>query len=456
MQWHFYINIFLTLLSSILLLFVCIYLFKINRIFLWRKYLKKELQNLKQFSTNSSLATKDSVKIIENKCYQVLESLAPQISDLQTLPNYIRSIAACYDKKSKHPEFQITVAHLLISLEKSLDRFDLILKQPGVKRLKSVNIRQINQVRQSYIKLSRYRLFKWYMQNKKKIQQLLAFRIIFFPDPFTWVIYFSNRLSIVTLSKYLMVDLYLFFGKLAIEAYSKQDIDLSEDNLEESYIDIEEFDRLQNIGDASVDPRILMLRRKLLGTSLKVTSMPTFSKLKSSVNDAAFIISKKYFPQSNAPLEEAEIGSLLDMLRSWITFVENGKQSFLLKHVYKIRVDTLLRAKQLSDIIVPYPVRNVVSKTYKTYNWLKWPVNIYRLTRGASPWKIAADIGIATTRRAAFSYIYSKAFDKACNELEKVYAKSSKPAKKRVFVKTFNHKYFKLFHNFLINCFGKF
>ena len=34
-----------------------------------------------------------------------------------------------------------------------------------------------------------------------------------------WLVFLSNKLTLLILIKYLMVDLYLFFGKLAVDAY---------------------------------------------------------------------------------------------------------------------------------------------------------------------------------------------------------------------------------------------
>ena len=125
-----------------------------------------------------------------------------------------------------------------------------------------------------------------------------------------------------------------------------------------------------------------------------------------------------------ATVEEAAIGPLLERCLIWIDKMRKGEEHFLTNHFYKIRLKTFLQAKSLSDFLMPGPVRILVERSMKTYGLLKWPLQVYRWVKKRSPWVIAVDVGWFAVKRAGFVYVFGKAFDKACVELEIVYRHS--------------------------------
>jgi hypothetical protein len=182
--------------------------------------------------------------------------------------------------------------------------------------------------------------------------------------------------------------------------------------------------KLEDKEEPHMDPQIKEIRNRFVGFPSMMTSNPTFIEWKNAVHEAAGYISKKYFPESDSPLEEAALGPLLENARSWIATFGKGKEFPVLRRFYKTRLDTLYRVKSLSDIILPKPLRIFADKALKTYAWLKWPMKVYRSAKKGSPWKIAIEVGWTVSKKASLVYIYGKTFDKACKELERVYYQS--------------------------------
>lgn len=417
---------FWSFLAFILLLCTLIILIKARGIFSWKKSLKKELNNLQQKATEATGPAKNAIYIIVNRCKEILSSFSPDVRQLQYFPQFIQSIAACYHPQSDHPELQITISALLKSCDKSLSRFDQIFQRRGFKRLRSVNIRRIENARQWYLRLSASQVYKWYFRHYNKIRGIAQFRLFLFYDPFMWLAYLSNRLTLLLLVKYLMVDLYLYFGKLASAAFAVGEEDDQEaieaqEDLEKT---LEELESLEDMQHRQSDPAIQKIRNRLMGFTAILTSNPTFSDWKNAVYNAAMVISIKYFPESDTPLQEAALGPLLERSRSWIVTLSKGEDYLVARRLYQVRLDTLYRAKNFSDLILPNALKIILQKTYVTYGWIRWPLRVYRWAKKRSPWMIALDLGWFAAKKASIAYIVGNTFDRACEELEIVYHQS--------------------------------
>lgn len=420
-----YFKIFWAALSLLILGTTFIILWRVRGIFSWRRSLKAEIEALKKSIDNTKSPRKEGIQIVENRCREIFHSYSPEIGGIKDISQYVIAIAACYHPQSDRPELQITIGHCLQSLEKSLGRFDRILQRRGFKKLQSINIRNIKSAHRWYQRISKSFFYQWYVRYQKMIQRLSKLRLFLLPDPFIWLSYLSYHLTLLVFIKYLMVDLYLFFGKLAVAAYDNErtsfQIEGGEEELEKT---LAELVSLEDKEESHMDPQIEEIRNRLVGFPSMMTSNPTFIEWKNAVHEAAGCISEKYFPQSDSPLEEAAMGPLLESTRSWIATFGKGKEFPVLKRFYQMRVDTLYRAKNLSGIILPKPLRIFADKALKTYSWLKWPMKVYRSAKRGSPWKIALEVGWTVSKKASLAYIYGKTFDKACEELDRVYCQS--------------------------------
>jgi len=431
MEWWYFLRTLWVILALIILSAAFLIIWRVKGIFSWKRSLRGELKELKSFAEQSDLPIQKGVKIIKDICEEVFQSFSPDIEELRELPRYIRSIASCFYPDSDCPELQIGIGSFLQSLEKSLNQFDLILRRPGFKKLKSVNIRKIRDIRRWYLRLSGSVLYRWVSVHKRMIQRVVRFRIFLFLDPFSWLIYLSRHLTTLVLIKYLMADLYIFIGRLAIEAYSDADTSIQnqgEKDLEET---LEELDSLENGDEAKGDPQIQEVRNQLVGFSSMAISNPNVKKWRSAVHKAAEIISTKYFPDSDFPLEEAALGPLLESARTWAGKVSKGREHPLIRRLYRARLETIYRAKNLSDNFIPKSLQNIIKKSYKTYGWLKWPLKVFRMAKKVTPWKISLEIGWEVSKKASLAYIHGKTFDMACEELDRVYRLSRSVSKQR-------------------------
>ncbi len=425
MEWLDFFKTLWAILTFIILTVALVAAWRVRGIFSWQKSLKAELAALKIAAGQDRGPIKSGAQIIEDTCTNVFQSLSPEIGELRDLPIYIKSIAACFHPDSDCPELQISVNAFLMSLEKSLTQFDRILKRPGFRRLKTVNLHKIGQLHQRYRRLSEFSLFRWILAHRKMIRRISRVRLFLFLDPVVWLVYFSNQLTTLVFFKYLMVDIYLFIGKLSLEAYSEAEISIPDEGEKELRETLEELYALGNDGGPKFDSQIQEIRNQLVGFPSILISNPTFAKWQAAVHDAALIIAKNHFPDSGYPIEEAALGPLLESVRTWAGKVSQGTQRLLTRRLFNLRLETIYKAKNLSESAIPKAMQGFIKKLYKTYGWLKGPLKVYRLVRKATPWKISLEVGWAVSKKAGLAYIHGRAFDTACEELEQVYRRSS-------------------------------
>ena len=414
------------LLCVMLLIFI-----RARGVFSWRKALKTELDQIKKSSETISGPAFEAHEVIEKKCNSILSSNTPEIGDLKYLYEYIQSIASCFYPKSDHPELQVSVGALLGGINVSLERFDRILKRPVFKRLNTVNIRQVNQAREWYAWIGNKKLFQLISNHQKKIQRIAYIRFLIFLEPMTWAAFLSSKLTTLLLVKYLLVDLYLFFGILTLTAFEYHEAAPSSDWLEQKDTEelekiLEELNSMDNGVDSDMDPRIRKIRSGLVGMTSVLKTNPGFFDWKEAVMHSADIIARKYFPDSEKPLEEASLGPLLERSLIWIDTFRKGEDYFLARRFYKVHLSTIYQAKNISDFLLPVPIRNFIEKTAKVYGLLKWPLSVYRWIKKRSPWIVALNVGWLVAKKAGFAHFYGKAFDKACMELEVIYCESKK------------------------------
>ena len=167
-----------------------------------------------------------------------------------------------------------------------------------------------------------------------------------------------------------------------------------------------------------------------MGFSTIILSNPTWQDWKSAVRKAAEVLSRRHFPDSDRPLEEAAIGPLIYRTRSLLSTLGKGNKVVVVRYVYKMRLETLLQAKDVGDLVLTPAVRGIVRTSVAAYGWLKWPLKIYRRIKRFSLPGIAADMGWIVGKKAALALIYGRTFDQTCRELDWVY-RASKPTKSK-------------------------
>jgi len=392
----------------------------------WNRSLQKELKSLTKEAESDSLNRRNGIRVIQDRCDEILYSLSPSLGDLDQLRDYVRSIAACFFPDARHPEFQVSLGYLMQCLNDSLVRFDRILQRPELNRLKSMNIKTIRNLYRWSTGVMHHPSVKWYAEHRILIRKISRIRFVFFIDPFSWIFLLSRKVVFLLLIRMLVLDITVYVGKVALNAYDQDQYKSEEEDvgiLEET---LEDLSHVQMPSAMETDPVLLDIRRELVGFSTVMLSNPTWEKWKEAVRKAADHIARKFFPDSEAPVEEAAIGPLLYRTRSWLETLGKGETIVIVRYAYRTRLETLFQAKDVSDLVLTPTVRRTIRTALGTYGWLKWPLLIYRRAKRFSLPRVAVDLGWFVGKKTILVLIHGRTFDQVCRELDWVYRISSR------------------------------
>ncbi len=422
-QWHPILSIIWAGSALVFLVLTIILAVRLRKILSWKKALVRDLDALRTAEAGAAPEQVRAVQVIRERCDRVMRSSSPVLTDLRDLPEYVVAIAECFHPDAERPELQITVGRLLNSLRQSLDRFDDILRRPGLKRLNRLTIRHIRGARDWYAHAMASPFYRWVFRHWENIMDASALRLFIMPDPAGWLAYLSRRLTVLTLVRYLLTDIYIFAGRLALAAYGgEQDNGASAaDEGEVMEHILADLDQTQDDEAADMDPVLLELRRRIIRTASLRSVGHAVGEWKASVREAAGLIAGRHFPEAPSPVESAAVGPLLARSRVWLTTLARGENHRLARRLYDIRLITLYKTKDMSDLLMNRGVGKVIIRTYKTYGWLKWPLKAFRWIKKMSPWRVALDVGWEVSKRASAAYLCATTFETACRELDAVY-----------------------------------
>ncbi|MDJ0780909.1 MAG: hypothetical protein QNJ22_03015 [Desulfosarcinaceae bacterium] len=403
-----------------------IVMWRAQGIIVWNRSLQKELKSLAKEANTVSLNRRNGIQVIQDRCDEILSSLSPSLGDLDQLRDYVRAIAACFSPDAKRPELQVTLGYLIKCLNDSLVRFDLILQRPALNRMKSLNIRTIRNLYRWSNGVMQHPTMKWYADHRILIRRISRLRFVLLIDPFSWILLLSRKVVALLLIRSLVLDITVYLGKVALNAYD-QNHGRSEDAdvgvLEET---LEDLSHVQMPPAMATDPVLLEIRQELVGFSTVMLSNLTWEKWKKAVLKAADHIARKYFPESDTPMEEAAIGPLLYRTRSWLDTLGKGETIAIVRYAYRTRIETLFQAKDVSNLILTPRVRTLMRTALGTYGWLKWPLFIYRHAKRFSLPRMAIDLGWFAGKKTILVLIHGRTFDHVCRELDWVYKISSR------------------------------
>jgi hypothetical protein len=391
----------------------------------WKRSLSDELKGLDKEAEAAGERKEQALKVVRERCQRVWHATSPELKELADISVYVHSIAACYHPGLEKPELRITIGRFLKSAHDSVDRLELILRRPGFQRLRGVRIRHIRHSYEWYDRVSQYWIVRWVSRYRKLVTRIFQLRLVILPDPFSWLAYLSNRLTMLTLTRCLLVDVYLFVGRLAIQAYNEEGKDEPiPSELGELEKALEDLDSLEPSGPDVTDTQILEIRNRLVGFPSMLISSPGLEDWKKAVGHAASLIAGKYFPDAERPLEEAALGPLLTRSQIWIKSVCKTEKIPVVKRFHRIQIQSLYRVKSFTDMWLPKQVRIFAKKTWDMYRWMKWPLMVYRGVKRSSSVGIAMDVGWVVSKRAFTNFICRYTFDMACQELEMIYSQS--------------------------------
>jgi hypothetical protein len=402
-----------------------LFVWRLRGVLGWKRSLRKELRDLNKEIEAAGETQQHALKVVLERCQRAWRATFPELRELADLSAYIRSIATCYHPGVEKPELRITTGRFLKSAQESVHRLELILHRPGFQRLRRVRIRHIRQSYEWYNRVNQYWIVQCLSPYWKVIQRLFQLRLVILPDPFSWLAYFSNRLIMMTLTRCLLMDVYLFVGKLAIQAYDEEDkeeaIPTEMDELEKA---LEDLGSLKLSEPDIPYPQIQEIRNRLVGFTAMLISAPGLEDWKKAVGQTAKVIAKKYFPDAERPLEEAAIGPLLTRSQIWIKSVCETEKIPVVKRLHRIQIESLYSVKSFTNSLLPKQVRSFARKAWDMYRWMKWPLKVYRWVKKGSPVGIAMDVGWMVAKKGFINFICRRTFDMAYQELEMVYSQS--------------------------------
>jgi len=404
---------------------IIIVVWRLRGILNWKRSLSNELKDLDKEAEAADEHKEQALKVVRERCQRIWHATSPELKELADISVYVHSIAACYYPGLEKPGLRITIGRFLKSAHASVDRLELILRRPGFQRLRGVRIRHIRRSYEWYDRVSQYWIVRCVSRYRKLVTRIFQLRLVILPDPFSWLAYLSNRLTMLTLTRCLLVDVYLFVGRLAVQAYNEEEKEeTTPSELDELEKALEDLDSLEPSEPGVTDAQILEIRNRLVGFPSMLIANPGLEDWKKAVGHAAKIIAGKYFPDAERPLDEAALGPLLARSQLWIKSVYKTEKIPVVKRFHRIQIQSLYRMKSFTDIWLPKQVRIFAKKTWDMYRWMKWPLTVYRRVKKFSPVGIAMDVGWMVSKKAFINFICRYTFDTACQELEMIYSQS--------------------------------
>ena len=402
-----------------------IVIWRFRGIISWKRSLRNELKDLSNLVETAGETRQQALRVVLERCRKTWRATSPELGELTNLSAYLRSIAICYHPGAENPELRITIGRFFRSAREFVNRLEMILTRSGFKRFKRVRIRHIRQSYEWYDRISRYRVIQCLSRYRKTIKRLFDLRLFILPDPFSWIAYLSNRLTILILTKCLLVDVYLFLGKVAIQAYDEEVkmefVSTEIDGLEQT---LEELSALEPSAPEPADPQIKAIRNRLVGFSSMVISSPGFDDWKKAVMETATIIAERYFPNAERPLEEAALGPLLTRTQVWIQSICETEKISLVEKFYRVKIESLYNVKSFTNDMLSDQLKMYAKKTWDIYRWAKWPIKVYRRVKNVSPVGMAMDVGWIVAKKSFINFICRQTFDLAHKELETIYSQS--------------------------------
>jgi hypothetical protein len=388
----------------------------------WKEGLKQELKLMDkatEFAKGDRLA---AIHLVQQRCQEILKSNFPELRQLGELEKYITDIAACFHPQHKNPITAITVGNLLKASHTAAIRLEMILRRPGFQAIRNIRFRHIRKASSSLNRFRNNWLFRFIMRYHAFFVRINQLRLILLPDPFLWLIYFSNQLTIMTLTRFLLLEIYLLTGQLAIDAYDyTPDADTKKDSNDQLVQVLKEIETLGIHDDLPVNPQLTPIRARLVGLHTFWGPVPGLDTWKQSFEEAARIISAHHFPNSQNPMEEVSLGPLLQRTVHWLNSLLETRNYMMVKYLHNVELATLIQVKSIVDIPEIKQAGLFARKTLVLYRYIKWPLKIFQRAKRFTAAGVAADIGWVIAKKSFVNLCCRKFFDLTCKELEIIY-----------------------------------
>ena len=413
---YYAVKVFIFVFAMLLACASLVITWRFRGIFHWKRSLRQEINQLRQSKEHADAPRRKAANIVLEQCQTAWDATYPELKSLDDIFHYLRAIASCFYPHKEMPELQISFKQLLRTARELAGRLEQIMSRPGIKHLRHVRIRHI---RQSYAQYERFRRSRLIIFFNRYIKRLYRLHWVILGDPLSLIVYFSNRLTVLTVTRCLLVDMYLYFGTLAIEAYAHPTDPDTELNTEESLENIfKDLDAISVSRPFIEDPRILEIRNRLVGTPAILVNPPGLDALRDSIKKTAVLTAETYFPDAEKPLEEIALGPLLERGHMWIRALCETEKLSGIKRFHEIKLASFYTVKSFTDRLLPPQVRAAARSSWRLYRWARYPFKLYRLIRKTSPLAISLQAGWFIAQRGALQYIYRYAFDMAYREVQ--------------------------------------
>ena len=396
---------------------------RIRGLFHWKRSLRKELAFLRKTRETAEAPRRQAIDIVLAQCQTAWDAALPELNSLDDAYCYLRDIASCFHPQRDMPELEISVKQLLSTARDIAGRLEQIMNRPGIKRLRNVRIRHI---RKSYAQYERYRKSRLVYIFNRYIKNIYRLHWVMLGDPLSLVVFFSNRFTVLAISRCLLVDLYLYFGTLAIEAYaSPTNLNGGENTEERLENTLQDLDAISVPKPTIEDPRIREIRSQMVGVPAILTNPPRIVDLKDAIKKTAALTAENYFPDAEKPLDEIAVGPLLERSHMWITTLCETEKIKGVSVFYSTRLASFVAVKSFSDRFLPPQIRMLAKNSWRLYRWARYPYKFYRIIRKTTPLAISLQAGWILAERAALRFIYRYVFDMAYREMD-IICKESK------------------------------
>lgn len=404
---------------------------RVVRVVVWARALARDLRKLSARAETAPGEEAAALSVVVSRCRGVLTAPFPDLPTLDGLHGYLTEVAQAFHPEASRPELKVSIGHLLRTLHGSLDRFETVLKRPGVRRLRRVRLATVKKNARRVQRIAAFPPVRWYLRFRQWLSGMNLLRLLLLPDPVSWLIYLSGNLSLMVLGKCLLVDLYLFVGRTALELYGPcpSGAGATGSEKEQPEAMAAAFEELAGLDDgppAAMDPALAPLRKRITGLSAFLQPTPSLKTFRETVVESAEIIAQGHFPEAESPLEETRIGPILECVRHLLTQLGKGEEIPVAGRLYGVRLDTLASARRFAEETLPKSVKEALSQGKKAYGWLKWPLTAYRLTSKGGLFKVAAGLGWRTAGKGITLFLYGRLFDGAMAEVDGVCKRSKR------------------------------
>lgn len=401
-------------------------IWRVRGLLIWTRSQGRELAELRRLRQQAGAVRSQALGVVLDRCDAVCQSASPDLGELKALPAFWRSIAACYYPDRSRPELCLSIGRLLVSAQQVAHRLDALLRRPGFKRIGRMRLRQLYRTYRWYRQFSAHPVIAVLLKRRQTIRAVRhTLRMIAF-DPLVWLAYLSQRLAVIMAVRCLLIDIYLYTGKIAIEAFESQ-----RRSIPTAYADrtadvvLDAYTAELASASPPLPDELASIRSELTGLPGRLWNPPGIEEWGRAVKRAGRVIAAGYFPDSDAPLNEATCRALLDRGLYWLRAMADARRMPVVRPLYGITLRRLCQVKAVAESDLLRWTGKAAGSVWTAWRWAYWPVRLLRWLRRRSPAGVAVELGSTLALKATLNYLARYGFDRACRELDIVYRLSS-------------------------------